>query len=182
MCSTRVFWLSIPHMFRAVRRITFLAVGIAQVVYTRKCLTPPAYFSALTVGYKVAGYRSVNYELIFNNCLARRALPRGNLRNPCSFRYGMEALLLARKLAIIASGIAFQDAFWAVIACLATYGPMFKILIHWKPYATQGSQFDARLVQSVILLLLVRRHVVVICSLLIMRPIAPPRSFSCWLA
>lgn len=68
----------------------------------------------------------------------------------------MEALLMARRLAIIVAGIAFQDAFWAVVACLSTYIVMWKVIIVWKPYATQGSQFDARLVQAVILLLLVR--------------------------
>lgn len=68
----------------------------------------------------------------------------------------MEALLLGRKLAVILAGIAFQDAFWAVVACLSTYMLVWKVLIVWKPYATQGSQFDARLVQAVILLLLVQ--------------------------
>lgn len=62
---------------------------------------------------------------------------------------------MARRLGVIVAGIAFQDAFWAVIACLSTYVIMWKALIRWKPYSTQGSQFDARLVQGVILLLLV---------------------------
>lgn len=71
------------------------------------------------------------------------------------FRFSLEALLLLRKWAVIVAGIAFQDAFWAVVACLSSYIPMWRLLIRWKPYATQGSQFDARLVQAVILLLLV---------------------------
>lgn len=70
-------------------------------------------------------------------------------------RFAFEAVLLARKLAVIVAGIAFQDAFWAVVTCLSSYILMWKVLIRWKPYATQGSQFDARLVQAVILLLLV---------------------------
>lgn len=69
----------------------------------------------------------------------------------------MEAVLITRKLAVIVLGVAFNDSFWAVVACLTTYIVMWKVLIRWKPYATQGSQFDARLVQAVILLLLVLR-------------------------
>lgn len=58
---------------------------------------------------------------------------------------------------MIVAGIAFQDAFWAVVACLISSIAAWKLLIRWKPYATQGGQFDARLVQAVIVLLQVSR-------------------------
>lgn len=68
----------------------------------------------------------------------------------------MEFLLLARKVVLIVAGITFQDSFWVLIACISSYALMWMVLIRWKPYATQGSQFDARFVQAVILMLLVR--------------------------
>lgn len=69
----------------------------------------------------------------------------------------MELLLLVRKLAVIVAGIALRDAFWTLVACLLSYAVLWKLLVRWKPYATQGSHFNARLVQAVILLLLVWR-------------------------
>lgn len=69
----------------------------------------------------------------------------------------MEVLVFSRKLAVVVVGLAFQDSFWALIACLSSYILLWKIMIVWKPYATQGGQFDARLVQAVICVLLVRR-------------------------
>lgn len=63
---------------------------------------------------------------------------------------------MARKLAVIVAGIAFQDSFWALIASLFSFVVVWRLLVRWKPYATQGNQFDTRLVQGIILLLMVR--------------------------
>ena len=68
-------------------------------------------------------------------------------------RFFFELLLLTRKWVILLPGVLFRDAFWSLVVSTVMFVIAWATIVRWKPFATHGSQFDARLTQVALLVL-----------------------------
>ena len=118
-------------------------------VYTWMARPVPVPLRALTAGYHMARY-SFMAEPVFQ---LRKWLIM--IAGMCTRSRHFQQLKAAARYTRNVAGISLRGSYWTLLACVFMYGLIYFMIVRWKPFSME-SQFDARLVQVVLLLFAVR--------------------------
>jgi hypothetical protein len=140
---------------------SLVAVLCYTSMYTVRAVPVPAPLRALTAGFQSTRL-SFMAEPVFQ---LREWLSHLDLQvRVCNCVHGAAGFssMNVCVCVCVTAGVALHGSYWMLLACIATYGLIYFIIVRGKPFSLE-SQFDARLTQVLALLFVVSS--VISCSL-----------------